>query len=58
MSIDEQSGRFIDILRELDGSAGNQRLRTRLGRAEPTYNRIKAHLIEERRRQPMRFKAQ
>jgi type I restriction enzyme M protein len=46
MSLESQAKRFIETLRELEGSAGNQRLMGELGWAESTYQRVKAHLIE------------
>ncbi len=41
-----QEQKFIDTLRSLDGSAGNQRLREALGWQDSTYARIKTGLIE------------
>ncbi len=54
MSLESQAQRFIDTLKELDGSAGNGSLRAELGWAEGTYQRVKAHLIEEGRVVPGR----
>jgi len=54
MSLETQAERFIETLRELDGSAGNQRLRGELGWAESTYDRIKTHLVEAGRIVPGR----
>ena len=54
MSLETQAERFIEVLKELDGSAGNQRMRSELGWQESTYNRIKEHLLEEGRIRPGR----
>lgn len=43
MSLEQK---FIDTLRELDGRAGNQRMREALGWQEATYDRVKSKLIE------------
>src|SRR5690606_4336916 len=43
MSLEQK---FIETLRALNGSAGNQRLREALGWQEATYGRIKSALIE------------
>ena len=47
MSLESQAQRFIDTLKEYDGSAGNGSLRAELGWADSTYQRVKAHLLEE-----------
>ena len=49
MSLETQAQRFIETLKELEGSAGNGSLRAQLGWADSTYQRVKAHLIEEGR---------
>lgn len=54
MSLETQAQRFIEILEDLGGSAGNGSLRTQLGWADSTYQRIKTHLIEAGRIQPGR----
>ena len=54
MSLESQSQRFIETLKELGGSAGNGSLNNELGWAESTYQRVKAHLIEEGRVVPGR----
>lgn len=54
MSLEKQAERFIATLAELDGSAGNQRLRAELGWSDGTYDRVKAHLIDEGRVVPGR----
>ena len=47
MSFEKQAERFLERLEELDGTAGNQKLRRELGWADSTYNRVKTYLIEE-----------
>jgi len=47
MTLESQAKRFIEMLKALDGKAGNQRLLNELGWAESTYQRIKGHLIDE-----------
>ena len=47
MSLESQAQRFIETLKEFDGSAGNGSLRAELGWADSTYQRVKAHLLEE-----------
>jgi type I restriction enzyme M protein len=54
MSLESQASRFIEVLNELEGTAGNQRLRTELGWQQGTYDRVKAHLIESGRIAPGR----
>ena len=47
MSLETQSRKYLDTLRELGGKAGNQRLLNELGWAESTYQRVKDHLTAE-----------
>lgn len=54
MSSEQQAKRFINALKDLGGSAGNGSLSAELGWADSTYQRIKAHLIEEGRIVPGR----
>ena len=54
MSLESQSQRFIEALKGLGGSAGNGSLGSELGWAESTYQRVKAHLIDEGRIVPGR----
>jgi type I restriction enzyme M protein len=54
MSLETQAQRFIEVLKELDGSAGNQRMRSELGWRESTYIRVKDHLLVEGRILPGR----
>ena len=49
MSLETQAQRFIQTLLALGGSAGNGKLSNELGWADSTYQRVKAHLIEEGR---------
>lgn len=49
MSLETQAERFIATLQGLGGSAGNGSLSRELGWADSTYQRVKAHLIEEGR---------
>lgn len=46
MSLESQAARFIETLTELEGSAGNQRLRNELGWQDSTYERVKVHLLD------------
>src|SRR5690606_30130606 len=56
MSLESQAKKFIETLKDLDGSAGNKRLREALRWAENTYARVKAHLVEVGRIVPGRGK--
>lgn len=47
MSLETQAQRFIETLEALGGSAGNGKLSAQLGWADSTYQRVKAHLIED-----------
>ncbi|MDB6120383.1 MAG: type restriction-modification system specificity subunit, partial [Verrucomicrobiaceae bacterium] len=46
MAYEVQQDRFLALLRERGGSAGNGAMREALGWAETTYNRVKAALLE------------
>jgi type I restriction enzyme M protein len=46
MSSEKQKERFTQMLQELGGSAGNQRLRDELGWQQGTYDRIRSQLVE------------
>ena len=54
MTRDAQKERFLAVLAELGGSAGNGRLREGLGWAEATYAAVKAALVEDGRIVPGR----
>ena len=54
MASEKQIERFLAVLAEMDGSAGNQRLREALGWAESTYDRVKTELVEQGRIVPGR----
>ena len=54
MSLETQAQRFLETLAELGGSAGNGSLSAELGWADSTYQRVKAHLMEEGRIVPGR----
>ncbi|MCD9004999.1 type I restriction-modification system subunit M [Luteimonas sp. XNQY3] len=54
MSLHTQAERFMQTLEALGGSAGNGKLGNALGWADSTYQRVKAHLIEESRIVPGR----
>ena len=54
MSLESQAQRFIEMLQELGGSAGNGSLSKELGWADSTYQRVKAHLMEDGRIVPGR----
>jgi type I restriction enzyme M protein len=49
MSLETQAIKFLETLEQLGGSAGNGSLSSELGWADSTYQRVKAHLIEEGR---------
>lgn len=54
MADQAQKDAFISTLTKLGGSAGNGRLRESLAWDEPTYDSVKAALIEDRRIEPGR----
>lgn len=54
MSLEKQAQRLIEVLEALGGSAGNGKLSGALGWADSTYQRVKAHLIEQGRLVPGR----
>jgi len=47
MAGQQRKDRFIEVLRELGGSAGNGKLRDSLGWAEGTYDGVKQALVDE-----------
>ncbi len=51
---EKNNERFIEILRELGGAAGNGKLRNELGWQESSYQRVKGELVESGRITPGR----